>query len=605
MGVPTYFKWIMSVLDFVELLLSEKYPHEGGIDHLYIDYNCAIHPAVKANPFMTLDQMYDAAINYLKQIVSFANPNKTIYIAIDGVAPRAKMEQQRARRYKSVKEAKIIRDIKKKYDEPVPDSSIDFNMISPGTEFMATLSLKINEFLAKMKETEWAHLTIHFSDASVPGEGEHKIMNHIRETLEGSKERVAIYGLDSDLIFLSMLNCGPETVLLRESNQFDRGKKSRKSSEADTSAAAAAVEFTYLSIDKLKDCIAQILSPIVSFTELEGLKIFNDFQFKPPAEPKYSFYRGTEEDKRRIMLDYVFLCFLMGNDFLPHLPSLKIREGGLDTGIQAYKVVSWELGKYLVNEDGVTVDMNFFKKLLSQLAGIEDDFLYAYSQTRESRIDKFARKVMYMKALDRELEEFNYVENKYDDLVGLGYDGWRLRYYHYHFNIPFRHKTEFNRRIMPICFNYLEGMKWTLLYYQGKHNNWTWHYEYPEAPTVSDLLLSLDSSEFNFNEHKFASNGPVSPFVQLMCILPPESAALLPREIGGLMTARDSELHHMYPLRVEFSILNKQFMWECHPRLPPIDVDQITGIVRKLHDQRIKIFPKIYSRNSYGSCRSY
>jgi len=603
MGVPSYFRWIMSVLDFIELLLTEVYPYEGSVDHLFIDYNCAIHPAVKAIPAMKIEHMYDAAIDYLKQIVKFANPSKTLYIAIDGVAPRAKMEQQRARRYKSVKEAKLIRDIKKKFGEPYEEAPIDFNMISPGTEFMTTLSAKINEFIIEMKKTEWAHLKIYFTDSSIPGEGEHKIMQYIRNNNIKS-DKIAIYGLDSDLIFLSMLNCGSRTVLLRESNQFEKKNKNvTKSTQTPAAAVVAPIEFTYLSIEKLKDCIVQVLSPIVSFTELEGLKIFNDFQFEQPTNYKYQFYSGSPEDKHRITLDYVFICFLMGNDFLPHLPSLKIRDGGLDIGIQAYKVVSWKLGTYLVNKDGVTINIEFFKKLLEELVTVEKQFLLTYSEKREIRIERFEKKVKYMKPYDREIEEQNYIENKYNDVIGLGYDGWRERYYYYQFNIPFRHKVEFNKKIMPICHNFLEGMKWTLMYYQGKHNNWTWHYLYPEAPTISDLLLSLDS--FDFNACLFENNAPVTPFVQLMCILPPESANLLPNEIGQLMTARDSDLHYMYPLQVTFGILNKQFMWECHPRLPPIDIDILTALIKKIHDQRINILPKMYSKNIFGAIKSY
>lgn len=63
----------------------------------------------------------------------------------------------------------------------------------------------------------------------------------------------------------------------------------------------------------------------------------------------------------------------MGNDFLPHLPSLSIREGALDALIFIYKYLLPSLGDYLTNGDG---GLNFSKVdiLFSDLAKVEEDF---------------------------------------------------------------------------------------------------------------------------------------------------------------------------------------------------------------------------------------
>ena len=75
----------------------------------------------------------------------------------------------------------------------------------------------------------------------------------------------------------------------------------------------------------------------------------------------------------RIIDDFVFLCFLVGNDFLPHLPSLSIREGALDALIFMYKNLLPRLGGYLTCGSG---DLDFSKIdiLFSDLARCEEEF---------------------------------------------------------------------------------------------------------------------------------------------------------------------------------------------------------------------------------------
>ena len=112
-------------------------------------------------------------------IVDVLKPNKMIMMGLDGVAPRSKMNNQRARRFKSSKDhAKRMEQFRGFSGDEESQENFKNNSISPGTKFMAELNAKLRFFIQKKIEEDdyWKSLSVVFTGSDVPGEGEHKIM---------------------------------------------------------------------------------------------------------------------------------------------------------------------------------------------------------------------------------------------------------------------------------------------------------------------------------------------------------------------------------------------------------------------------------------------
>jgi len=179
------------------------------------------------------EEMMMAIFKYTDRVVSMVRPRKLLMIAIDGVAPRAKMNQQRSRRFRSAQEAKekeedkaeLLKMLKSqggRIEEPEIKKAWDSNEITPGTPFMDILAASLRYWIAYKLNTDpaWAKMKVIISDSTVHGEGEHKIMEFIRSQRSSPEHdpntRHVIYGLDADLIMLGLGTHEPHFRVLRE-----------------------------------------------------------------------------------------------------------------------------------------------------------------------------------------------------------------------------------------------------------------------------------------------------------------------------------------------------------------------------------------------------
>lgn len=103
-----------------------------------------------------MNEIFISIVNYVNFLINHVKPKKRIFIAIDGVAPRAKMNNQRQRRYQSAKANKHLISFLQDHLETSPGViSFKNNSICPGTDFMMDLIDNIKVFiLKKLQEDE-------------------------------------------------------------------------------------------------------------------------------------------------------------------------------------------------------------------------------------------------------------------------------------------------------------------------------------------------------------------------------------------------------------------------------------------------------------------
>ena len=440
MGVPAFFKWLSTkypkiVVDCneeratwdddgqkVPVDTSKPNPNGYEYDNLYLDMNGIIHPASHPEdrpPPETEDDMYLSIFSYLERVFAAVRPRKLLFMAIDGVAPRAKMNQQRARRFRAAQEAqekeeeearlreewaKEGREVPPKSDKPPFDS----NVITPGTPFMDRLALFLRTFIHFKLSTDpgWANITVILSDGSVPGEGEHKIMEYIRHQRQQpgyeANTRHAIHGLDADLIMLALATHEPHFSILREfvgpatgkgggRQQDDLAtqieKEIMRKAEAEAEGQTGAGSSGTIVAGGIETGGAKGNAPTpFQFLHISVLREYLRKEFADSGD--YSCVGGFELE--RVIDDFIFLCFFVGNDFLPHLPSLDIRLGAIDTLCDLYKTIFPKLGGWIC--DGGRVQMGRAKLFAMELGSLEDELLQKHRMAEERQRDQKRRR---------------------------------------------------------------------------------------------------------------------------------------------------------------------------------------------------------------------
>lgn len=543
MGIPLYFRFLTTKYpDTIRNL--EDFQREW--QELYFDLNGLIHPscskARKQNPNVKGKALTGLMLHEVRQqiklIMDLIKPTTYTLLSVDGVAPLAKINQQRSRRYKSYVLNKLINRIKEKYGEAV--DTWDTNAISPGTDFMNFLMHSLQDYVDKVMTQETTS-EVELSTSNVPGEGEHKIFTRIRNSTD-TRTRI-VYGLDADLIMLSLASNKKGIYLLRESVHFGKVNSD---------------QMLLLDIDALREAIC---------TEIRG------------------FLSVAQITNTQIVKDYLYICFLLGNDFLPHLPPLRIGEGSVDYLLNAYAEA---LNRDSENpEPGLigpnrTLNLNLFRDIMRNLSQDESSLVSSFYQ---SHIRKRYHEPQGLTSCESEIRKIEFMPSvkRIKDTVHMNQEGWEERYYQ-------RYLCQ--KQVKPIeiekmCENYWQGLMWTLDYYMEECPSWHWFYHYPCSPTVRDLSMYLNKqSDESLLKNPFprGPDGPIEtaldPQEQMLCILPPGSATLVPPKLKSLMLSTHSPIKDLYPSSFNVEMLYMRYFHQAIPQLPLIDFKRIQEAIQ-------------------------
>lgn len=522
MGIPAYFSYLIK--NYKSIIKNLNKTNEE-IFHFYLDSNSIIYDCLRSVEFSNDSKKYEEQIikNVCQKIEFYIlsiKPKKSVYIAFDGIAPIAKLEQQRTRRYKSYLLDKINKEINPDYK-----SGFDRCSITPGTAFMENLNKQLNQYFSNASKYNLTH--IYFSGSDEPGEGEHKIFEHIRNNNKTiDNELSVVYGLDADLIMLTLnhLKFNPNLYLFRETPEFIKSiDKSLNPNEQ-----------YILNIPQLKNIISDSFSHI---------------------------------DTNSVCSDYIFLCFFLGNDFLPHFPSLNIRSNGINNIMNCYNSVV---------ENSLTIDNSLnwteIKKLIKELSIQEEEFLIEEYAIR-SKFKKRYFDPKNPKYLEERLDNLPILDMKGEDYINPYKSNWQFRYYQELFDI------EYDKDIIKeICINYLEGLEWTFKYYNDGCYDWNWCYKYNYPPLLEDLIKYIPSFNTTLIEKK--EKNPIHKYTQLSYVLPKNSLSLLPTKVKNKLLEK---YQNIYCENCKIIMHFCRYFWESHVELPHIDIKDLNLFILSLN----------------------
>ena len=568
MGIPRFVRTLISRYPLILKNIIDK-KELPETDFFYIDLRHIIHEVSHGDKenilflikFKSFSEMYEEICMAIGALIDTVHPKKFVMIADDGVCPLAKLPEIIKRRFLGGSAPKSIYNFLISIGiEPKQINLFEKDLISCGTNFMWDLGQYIMEFIKNKQKNDiyWQSLDIVYSGSNCEGEGEHKIISHIRQyqKSEQYKEQTkyCIYSNDGDMILLSLLVHEPNIIILQEDNVSSHEDKNYLH------------EFTEEHMFVINNQVIMI-SVLREYLDIE----FKDYFTK---ENTISF----EYNINRIFDDLVLLCLLFGNDFIPGLTCLDKDGRIFEYLLMAYKESLPKCDNYFVHN--TIINYNNLKEFFIEFSKFEKDILnlklnelkihYSILKNKKTysafkhygdTMNEMAKKTETTPTKFEVLEEaLNHNQNFVKALIN-GYENEnKIRLiendvpYEKLFFVEFMDeynkgdenidnakdkyykKKLGNKKISEFFFAYLAGIQWIYFYYCNGISNYNWMYKYHYVPFISDLANYDIEENFNKLVNKKVidlDSKPLSSYA-LSCLSFSENAfnELLPKEFS-------------------------------------------------------------------------
>ena len=608
MGVPGFFSWLLKNKN----KLGSKNIINDNIEkvkYLMLDANCLLHPCVNniihkyKSGELILDStkcireqleehIWKKIEDYILDIISKINP-ENLLIAIDGVAPMGKILQQRQRRYKYLYDNKIkidsnynIKCIKYTNGIELPEIPISSIELTPGTDYMERIHNKMEEFVKKLSKK----INTIYSSYHEEGEGEHKILQYIRNN--PTSDVIVIYGLDADLLFLSLgIGYNHNLYIMREVQVFNN-----KEVNIDDE-----INYNYVEIKQLHNLIRNL---------------------------------GISTN------DFIILCYLIGNDFMPGLLTTDVKKGGLDKIFTAYDNLLNKLkinrfddfkniksnliikeenkenkekngknrkneknnDKYIIND---VLLIELFKEILWTERYVWKNINRENNNNNKDRNERNEKNERNERNNDRnnnnnfnnnfnsideikihqERKELEKISNMNKFKLGLSHNtnflekiefNSDLEYYSYYLGIEC---ISIDRLIIiKMVKDYITTMQWCINYYLDDCKSWSWGYNYMVAPLIKDIIKYYPKQIEIIPKKR-----ELNPVEQLILAIPPYTYKYVIEKDIIKKIQNEKNIGYMFPENFDIDVNKEMMYWKCHVKIPMVEYDEYIKSIKLIN----------------------